>query len=59
LQSAINVKTIICDSAQSDQVLDLFAEELRQAQIALSRSTGEFVPDDLLGEIFGRLCIGK
>jgi tRNA modification GTPase len=40
-------------------VLDLFAEELRQAQIALSRSTGEFTPDDLLGEIFGRLCIGK
>ena len=46
-------------AAQSDRVLDLFAEELRQAQMALSRITGEFTPDDLLGEIFGRFCIGK
>jgi tRNA modification GTPase len=38
---------------------DLFAEELRQAQTALSSITGEFSADDLLGEIFGRFCIGK
>ncbi len=39
--------------------LELFAEELRLAQDALSNITGEFTPDDLLGEIFGRFCIGK
>ncbi|MDP2154403.1 MAG: hypothetical protein Q8J61_00265, partial [Sulfuricella sp.] len=36
-----------------------FAEELRLAQNALSSITGEFTPDDLLGEIFSRFCIGK
>ena len=39
--------------------LELVAEELRLAQEALNRITGEFTPDDLLGEIFGRFCIGK
>jgi tRNA modification GTPase len=38
---------------------EIFAEELRLAQEALSRITGEFTADDLLGEIFGRFCIGK
>lgn len=39
--------------------LELFAEELRLAQLALSGITGEFSADDLLGEIFSRFCIGK
>jgi tRNA modification GTPase len=39
--------------------LELFAEELRAGQAALSAITGEFTADDLLGEIFGRFCIGK
>ena len=39
--------------------LELFAEEMRLAQQALCRITGEFSADDLLGEIFGRFCIGK
>lgn len=39
--------------------LELLAEELRQAQQALSTITGEFSADDLLGEIFSRFCIGK
>lgn len=38
---------------------ELFAEELRLAQRALNEITGEFSPDDLLGEIFARFCIGK
>ena len=45
--------------AASSPPLELFAEELRQAQEALSAITGEFTADDLLGEIFGRFCIGK
>ena len=39
--------------------LELFAEELRQAQAALATITGEFTADDLLGAIFSRFCIGK
>jgi tRNA modification GTPase len=39
--------------------LDLLAEDLRQAQNALSEITGQFTTDDLLGEIFSKFCIGK
>lgn len=38
---------------------ELLAEELRQAQQALSEITGEFSSDDLLGRIFSSFCIGK
>ena len=38
---------------------ELFAEELRLAQLSLNEITGEFTSDDLLGEIFSRFCIGK
>lgn len=38
---------------------ELLAEDLRQAQNALSEITGEFSPDDLLGRIFSSFCIGK
>jgi tRNA modification GTPase len=44
---------------QADAALDLFAEELRLAHDALGEITGVFTPDDLLGEIFSRFCIGK
>ena len=43
----------------SDAALDLFAEDLRLAHDALSEITGAFTADDLLGEIFGKFCIGK
>jgi len=46
-------------AAVSDAALDLFAEELRLAHDALSEITGVFTSDDLLGEIFGKFCIGK
>jgi tRNA modification GTPase len=39
--------------------LELYAEELREAQNALSSITGAFGADDLLGVIFSRFCIGK
>lgn len=38
---------------------ELLAEDLRQAQNALSEITGQFTPDDLLGRIFSSFCIGK
>jgi len=46
-------------AAQRDAALDLLAEELRLAHQALGEITGEFTNEDLLGEIFGRFCIGK
>lgn len=41
------------------QAAELLAEDLRQAQIALSEITGTFTSDDLLGKIFSSFCIGK
>ncbi len=42
-----------------DAQLELLAESLRLAQRSLAEITGEFSTEDLLGEIFGRFCIGK
>jgi tRNA modification GTPase len=39
--------------------LELLAEELRLAHEALGAITGAFTPEDLLGSIFSRFCIGK
>jgi tRNA modification GTPase len=39
--------------------LEIFAEELRLAHKALQSITGEYTPEDLLGDIFSRFCIGK
>jgi tRNA modification GTPase len=39
--------------------LELFAEDLRLAADALGEITGTVSTDDLLGQIFGRFCIGK
>lgn len=58
--TAIAVASGRLDQAASQlRELELCAEELRLAQQALSEITGEFTPDDLLGEIFSRFCIGK
>ena len=45
--------------SSGDAALELLAEELRLAHQSLGEITGAFTADDLLGEIFGRFCIGK
>ena len=63
VQALAKVQTQLAAAAVQLQAvspaLDLLAEDLRQAQIALSEITGKFSPDDLLGEIFSKFCIGK
>jgi tRNA modification GTPase len=49
----------LLEIAVGQQALELKAEDLRVAQAALGRITGEVSADDLLGEIFSRFCIGK
>ena len=56
-EAALRVKG--ARNAVSGDGLDLFAEELRLAQLSLSRITGAFSADDLLGVIFSQFCIGK
>jgi tRNA modification GTPase len=58
-QTAEHLSMAAGHAAQADAALDLLAEELRLAHSALQQITGRFSADDLLGEIFGRFCIGK
>jgi tRNA modification GTPase len=46
-------------AANSNNSLELFAEELSLAQNQLGQITGKVLPDDLLGKIFSQFCIGK
>ncbi len=59
LEALTQVKHRLEDAALQMSSAELLAEELRLAQEALGSITGEFTPDDLLGEIFSRFCIGK
>ena len=59
LQALSEVAAHLQLAAQQIDSAELVAEELRLAQEALGSITGEFTPDDLLGEIFSKFCIGK
>jgi tRNA modification GTPase len=59
LQALNECGTALNRATEQLHSLELFAEELRLAQRALGRITGEFSADALLGEIFSRFCIGK
>jgi tRNA modification GTPase len=57
---ALNLAAEHLQQAQGNmKQAELIAEELRLTQEALGHITGEFTPDDLLGEIFNKFCIGK
>ena len=58
-RAAIHVQQAIALERGDATAPELIAEELRSAQLALSEITGSFTPEDLLGEIFSRFCIGK
>ncbi|GAC1551684.1 MAG: hypothetical protein NVS2B5_08720 [Beijerinckiaceae bacterium] len=46
-------------TAQPNLPTDIVAEELRIAQNAIGRIAGRIDSEEVLGEIFGRFCIGK
>jgi tRNA modification GTPase len=57
LQTCMAALQAFMSEGQSD--MELRAEDLRQAAYALGRITGRVDVEDVLGEIFGRFCIGK
>jgi tRNA modification GTPase len=59
VEALLNAQRHLAAAAELTRQLELYAEELRLAHEALGAITGEFTPDDLLGEIFSRFCIGK
>lgn len=59
LMAECHLQTATEHARHDDRILDLFAEELRLAHDALGEITGRMLPDDLLGLIFSRFCIGK
>ena len=59
LVALLKVEMHLAIAGQQIKSAELLAEELRVAQVALGSITGEFTPDDLLGEIFSKFCIGK
>jgi tRNA modification GTPase len=44
---------------EPDRQLEFLAEDLRIAAVAISRITGRIEVDEVLDEIFSRLCVGK
>ena len=58
-RAAAHLEAAAQHAQRGDAALELLAEELRLAHDALGVITGAFTSDDLLGEIFGRFCIGK
>jgi len=59
LQALAEVDAHLNGAKRQMSSAELLAEELRLAQDDLASITGEFTPDDLLGEIFSKFCIGK
>jgi tRNA modification GTPase len=59
LQALATARAHLQSAQGTTQAFELFAEDLSLAQRALGTITGEFGADDLLGQIFGRFCIGK
>ena len=59
LKEAMSMLEETTDRFCRHHATELFADDLSRLQQTLNAITGEYVADDLLGEIFSRFCIGK
>lgn len=59
LKNAASDLTVFLEGLSSNIPTDLLAEDLRSATRHLGLIFGEITPDDVLGEVFGRFCVGK
>lgn len=61
LRALMEAEALVSFSSKEEFAADVVetAERLRLAHQVLRELTGEFTSEDLLGEIFGRFCIGK
>ena len=59
LNNALDFLKLGQNQLENQHAGELLAEDLKQAQNHLSEITGEYTPDDLLGDIFSTFCIGK
>jgi tRNA modification GTPase len=59
LQQAQTSLSHCLENLQTGAGHDLIATDLNEARLALEELSGKTIQPDLLGEIFGRFCIGK
>ena len=59
LQNAHSALTRVAEGLESTLPTDLLTQDLREALHHLGTITGTITTDEVLGEIFGRFCIGK
>jgi tRNA modification GTPase len=59
LKNAKNALVDVLDGIENQQTSDLLAFDLRDALESLGEITGEVTNDEILGNIFGKFCIGK
>ena len=59
LRSASAALTRVLEGLSTTLPPDLLAQDLRAALAHLGSITGEITTDEVLGEVFGRFCIGK
>ncbi|MBI9033932.1 MAG: tRNA uridine-5-carboxymethylaminomethyl(34) synthesis GTPase MnmE [Bacteroidales bacterium] len=59
LQKALDAINTVEDGFENEVPSDLIAIDIRTALHHLGEITGEITTDDILGNIFGKFCIGK
>ncbi|HRZ26068.1 MAG TPA: tRNA uridine-5-carboxymethylaminomethyl(34) synthesis GTPase MnmE [Spirochaetota bacterium] len=59
IEKALSCCSSVEELIASDSPLEIIAFEMQSLLDALSDMTGEITPDDVLGSIFSRFCIGK
>jgi tRNA modification GTPase len=57
--SALEAMSLAIAAIGAGEEAEIVAAQLRQARVRLESLTGKIGVEDILGEIFGRFCIGK